>query len=129
MCVDLKALRKSAGLTQEELAVRLGITRSYLSQVESTGLQPSVPLAKSLGLALSFEWHKLFRDEPVGKSPLVREVEEWRSRLSDLVETHRCEDGGFQEGMLEAERMKTIDILDSVLEAIGSFGTTKREDV
>lgn len=49
----LKALRKQKGMTQMQLAKKAGVTRFYISQLE-TGLRknPSLPVLRRLAKAL-----------------------------------------------------------------------------
>ena len=53
---QLRAARKLAGLTLRELAGRLGVSPSLLSQIENGKSQPSVAtlyaLARSLGISI-----------------------------------------------------------------------------
>lgn len=53
----LKALRKQAGLTQEQLEERSGLARSYISDVETGRRNASIKnitkLAKGLGVKVS----------------------------------------------------------------------------
>ena len=53
----VRAARQSAGLSQEELALRAGIHRTYVSSVElgkvRTGLEIASRLANGLGVPLS----------------------------------------------------------------------------
>jgi putative transcriptional regulator len=45
----IKALRKVKGIKQYELAAQLGITGTYLSQVENNLQKPSLDLLKKIG--------------------------------------------------------------------------------
>ena len=48
-----KALREKKGLTQEELAGRVGVTKAYISQLESGARKnPSLVVLKRLAKAL-----------------------------------------------------------------------------
>jgi putative transcriptional regulator len=55
----LKA-RKKIGWTQEELAERTGITRAYLSNLESGKYSPSLKVAKKLAKSLRLTLDELF---------------------------------------------------------------------
>ena len=48
----VKELRKSAGLKQYELAAKLGVTSSSLSQIESGKIGISIPMLNKLTAAL-----------------------------------------------------------------------------
>lgn len=55
----IRALRKEAGLSQEVLAERCGIFRTYLSRIESGAANPSLVVLVTLAKALSVEPHIL----------------------------------------------------------------------
>ena len=51
--VNVKQLRKSAGITQEELAFKAGIDRTYASQIERAIANPSLGIICQIADALS----------------------------------------------------------------------------
>jgi transcriptional regulator with XRE-family HTH domain len=55
----VRALRKNAGLSQEVLAERCGIFRTYLSRIESGAANPSLVVLVTLAHALEVEPHVL----------------------------------------------------------------------
>jgi transcriptional regulator with XRE-family HTH domain len=55
----VRALRKSAGLSQEVLAERCGIFRTYLSRIESGAANPSLVVLVTLASALEVDPHVL----------------------------------------------------------------------
>ena len=57
--LKVRALRKSAGLSQEVLAERCGIFRTYLSRIESGAANPSLVVLVTLANALGVEPHVL----------------------------------------------------------------------
>lgn len=57
----LEDLRKSLGLTQEEVADKAEVNRSYIAKIEA-GQTPSVRVAKRIGSVLGFSWQKFFED-------------------------------------------------------------------
>lgn len=59
---DLKAKREEAGLTQEELGRRLGMSRQAVSLLELGTNKPTVANAKKLGEILNFDWTELYND-------------------------------------------------------------------
>ena len=52
--------RKSMGLSQEELAERCGIFRTYLSRIENGTANPTLLVLESLALALQVDITTLF---------------------------------------------------------------------
>lgn len=57
----LQKARENAGLTQEDLAHRAGIDRSYLSQLENDRKSPTVETLRRLALALGVPAWKLLK--------------------------------------------------------------------
>lgn len=57
---ELKRLRKSKGLTQQQLADKIGVTRANISGIELGKSHPSVPLAKRIASVLECEWTLFF---------------------------------------------------------------------
>ena len=57
---QVKAFRGEAGLTQQALAERCGIYRTYLSRIESGDANPSIGVLIALANTLNIEIYKLF---------------------------------------------------------------------
>lgn len=51
----LKLARKSAGLKQEELAERIGVTKSFISYIESGRMNPSLNVAFDIAEILNID--------------------------------------------------------------------------
>lgn len=62
MAFDLKAKREAAGITQEQLAEKVGITRQAIGQYETFVNRPSVSVAKAIGNELDFDWTEFYKD-------------------------------------------------------------------
>ena len=67
--IDLRALRERLGFTQQEVADRAKISRSYYATLETNGTgrrrKPSVNVIKQLADVLNFAWNDYF-DDAVG---------------------------------------------------------------
>ncbi|MEM9880496.1 MAG: helix-turn-helix transcriptional regulator [Pseudomonadota bacterium] len=61
----LKALRKAAGLSQQDLADQLGVSRQSIISIERERYDPSLELALKISLVL---------DEPVAEIFLLEEA-------------------------------------------------------
>lgn len=61
--MDLKAERIKKGLTQQELAKALGISRSAYTNIENRKRKPTIKTAKKLGVILDFPWPNIFDDK------------------------------------------------------------------
>lgn len=58
---NIRALRKAAGLTQEDLARALGVTRQTISAIENDKYDPTLGLAMRLGRLLGTPVEEIFR--------------------------------------------------------------------
>jgi len=63
----LKELRAREGLTQAELAARVGVTRKTINTVENRVFVPSTILALKLASALAVPVEEIFSLEPRGE--------------------------------------------------------------
>lgn len=61
----IRALRTAAGLTQEDLAARCGLFRTYLSRIETGAANPTLSMIHALAQSLGVEIHELFQEEEV----------------------------------------------------------------
>lgn len=59
----LKDIRDSKGLTQEQVAILSGISRSHYTHIEQGTKTPSVKVAKRIASALNFDWTIFFEDK------------------------------------------------------------------
>lgn len=59
----LKETREQSGLTQKELAHRIGVSRPAYTMIENGSRNPSVGIAKRIGLALEIDWTYFFASE------------------------------------------------------------------
>lgn len=61
--MDLRKIREAAGMTQEQLAEKVGVIRQTISNIECGLALPSVPTAKAIGEVLEFNWADFFEDK------------------------------------------------------------------
>lgn len=57
---NIARLRKEAGMTQDELAAKAGISRPYLSTVETGGASPTITVAGKIATALGATVDEVF---------------------------------------------------------------------
>lgn len=62
MASAVEESRKKLGLSQEELATSVGISRQYYNAIVNYRRTPSVDVAKLLGKILGLEWTIFFED-------------------------------------------------------------------
>lgn len=60
MAFSLKEVREKAGVTQEQLAEKIGVTRQSIGSYENGIVRPSVDVAKAIGKELDFDWTLLY---------------------------------------------------------------------
>lgn len=58
---NIRTLRKAAGLTQEDLARALGVTRQTINAIENDKYDPTLGLAMRLGRLLGTPVEEIFR--------------------------------------------------------------------
>lgn len=60
--IDLKTKREEAGLTQLQLAEKVGVIRQTISNIECGISAPSVPTAIAIGKVLDLDWKGFFEE-------------------------------------------------------------------
>jgi len=55
----VRAWREHLGLTQEEIARRMGVSRPAFAQMETAGVRPRVTTLKKIAAAMEVEWEQL----------------------------------------------------------------------
>ncbi len=71
----LRRLRRSKGLTLEELAERAGLTKGFLSQIERDKTSPSIAALKSILDVLGEDLASFFKDMEVKEKNVFRKDE------------------------------------------------------
>ena len=65
LAINVRQLRTSAGITQEELAFKAGIDRTYASQIERAVANPSLGIICQIADALNCKPEELlFKSQP-----------------------------------------------------------------
>ena len=60
----LKELRSESGnMTQEQLAKKVGISRTMITEIENGNANPSVKVAKKIAAVLEFDWTRFYDDD------------------------------------------------------------------
>ncbi|PTJ92077.1 helix-turn-helix domain-containing protein [Staphylococcus simulans] len=60
---NIKQIRKRMNITQSELATKMGISQSYLSDIENGRKNPSIKTVKKLADSLGLSVTDLFNDD------------------------------------------------------------------
>lgn len=61
--LDLRKKREAAGMTQEQLAEKVGVIRQTISNIECGISLPSIPTAQAIADVLEIHWTWFFDDE------------------------------------------------------------------
>jgi transcriptional regulator with XRE-family HTH domain len=64
---NIRRLRLERGLTQEELAARIRITRNYVGMIERQENSPTVAMLERIAKALGVEPVRLFDEKAAGR--------------------------------------------------------------
>ena len=67
---NLRRLRRQAGVTQEQLAVASGLSRTIIQRIETGKTPGSVPTIEKLAVALGIPADEFLR--PLARSPISR---------------------------------------------------------
>lgn len=59
---DLREIRINAGMTQDQLAEKVGVIRQTISNIECGISKPSVSTAQAIAQVLEFDWTLFFAD-------------------------------------------------------------------
>lgn len=60
---SLKDIRVKNNMTQEELALKVGVTRQHIGLIENKTANPSPAIAKLIAKTLNFDWTKFYEEE------------------------------------------------------------------
>lgn len=89
----IRMLRQRGGLSQRQLALRMGVPRTYVSKIENEKATPTLSSLARLAAALEVSVPDLLRacgpsrDEEITEAladPFVAELSEWTSKLNTM---------------------------------------------
>ncbi len=84
---NIRRLRLKAGLTQEELALKSGLSQGYINQLESRKRRFTQKSLELIADALSIPMVEFFREEETHEIPVVAEkIERYKKRRPDKRE-------------------------------------------
>lgn len=90
--LKIKGLRLQAGLTQQELADKIGVeSPSYLSKIETGGASPSYELLGRIAHNLGVTLKDLFDKSPSSARTSVKRPDKWTLRFKTLFKGHTDE--------------------------------------
>lgn len=110
--LDLKRIRKERGLTQIQLAKRLGFPQSYVSYIESFRSSPSQEFQEALKKELKIEDLALYEitdDDVDGMRTFLSRIDEQQNTINRLLDMLESRDARIKE--LEQE----VGLLHSII--------------
>jgi transcriptional regulator with XRE-family HTH domain len=117
----LREERTKAGISQRELARRLGLSASMISQIESGMSKPSVGTLYAIVTELSLSLDRVIRGEDFADDPIVPVSE---PETSPLVHPHQRQAIDLASGVrweeLTAESEDGVDFLHAIYEVGGA---------
>jgi len=93
--VRLRRLRGERGWRLEDLAERTGLSKAYLSRLESGERQPSLTALFSVARAYDVSFSALFEPEPEARSSLVVRADERRVQRGNGLIYSKLSDGNW----------------------------------
>ena len=63
MKYELRIKRTEVGLTQKELALKVGVQQPQISKIEHGVCEPDVKTAKRIAKVLGFDWTEFYKEE------------------------------------------------------------------
>jgi|SRR5690606_33403958 len=96
----LKTLRKSGGLTQQNLAEKVGVSRIYIQALESNRRLPSMKLLQKLAQALGVE--------PADIVETFRGERQNRFQIEELWNSHEAVELWYKRKRLSSEEVELV---------------------
>lgn len=84
---NIRRLRLKFGLTQEEIALKSGLSQGYINQLESGKRRFTQKSLELIADALSIPMAELFREEEIKRAPAIAEgIERYKKKRPDKKE-------------------------------------------
>ena len=78
----VRELRRAAGMTQEDLAERCGLFRTYMSRIETGQANPTLTMIHALAASLGVPVQALFGEATAAPARVPRSARPSRGRVS-----------------------------------------------
>lgn len=109
---ELKAIRKSLGWTQGEMAARLGMTNTYVGMME----RGDRPIEKRTALAVGhLDFYQRAREERIRKLSVVEQMESGRLRSLESCD-------GVEEDVTAREIQRNLDEIAEIEQFLAKAG-------
>lgn len=84
---NIRKIRKSRNMTQEQLAEKADISVPYMTQIELGQKQPTLETVESIAQALNVPFDGLFRTEPTPSDSINSSLKSFESSLIKSIKT------------------------------------------
>lgn len=111
----IRALRLDAGMTQEELAQRIGLKKQNISRYENSRVEPNIRTAKRIAEALGVSLEEMAVGVTVSETPISSELEQFSS-AAILTEDEQELLAKYQQ-LTELNKGRVLQQIDTLIES------------
>ena len=111
----IRALRLDAGMTQEELAQRIGLKKQNISRYENSRVEPNIRTAKRIAEALGVSLEEMAVGVAVSETPVSSELEQFSS-AAILTEDEQELLAKYQQ-LTELNKGRVLQQIDTLIES------------
>ena len=111
----IRALRLDAGMTQEELAQRIGLKKQNISRYENSRVEPNIRTAKRIAEALGVSLEEMAVGVTVSDTPISSELEQFSS-AAILTEDEQELLAKYQQ-LTELNKGRVLQQIDTLIES------------
>lgn len=111
----IRALRLDAGMTQEELAQRIGLKKQNISRYENSRVEPNIRTAKRIAEALGVSLEEMAVGVTVSETPISSDLEQYSS-AAILTEDEQELLAKYQQ-LTELNKGRVLQQIDTLIES------------
>ena len=111
----IRALRLDAGMTQEELAQRIGLKKQNISRYENSRVEPNIRTAKRIAEALGVSLEEMAVGVTVSETPISSDLEQ-DSSAAILTEDEQELLAKYQQ-LTELNKGRVLQQIDTLIES------------
>lgn len=111
----IRALRLDAGMTQEELAQRIGLKKQNISRYENSRVEPNIRTAKRIAEALGVSLEEMAVGVTVSETPFSSELDQFSS-AAILTEDEQELLAKYQQ-LTELNKGRVLQQIDTLIES------------
>ena len=111
----IRGLRLDAGMTQEELAQKIGLKKQNISRYENSHVEPNIRTAKRIAEALGVSLEEMAVGVTVSETPISSELEQFSS-AAILTEDEQELLAKYQQ-LTELNKGRVLQQIDTLIES------------